>query len=205
MDSALLVHRIHFAFTITFHYLFPQLTMGLAPLIVVLKTIGLRRKDETYNQAARFWAKIFGISFLMGVVTGIPMEFQFGTNWSAFSRYAGGVVGQTLAMEGLFAISRTFSVWRKTAQFLGPLGDGRGRLSGIVAFWLFHHRNRRLDATSRRLLQGSRWFVAAFQLLGPSLEPMGVVAICAQHGRGDDDRLYCDVGGRCILSALGEV
>ena len=58
MDSALLVHRIHFAFTVTFHYLFPQLTMGLAPLIVVLKTIALRRSDEIYNQAARFWARI---------------------------------------------------------------------------------------------------------------------------------------------------
>ena len=85
MDSALLVHRIHFAFTVTFHYLFPQLTMGLAPLIVVLKTLALRYKDESYDKAARFWARIFGINFLIGVVTGIPMEFQFGTNWSHFS------------------------------------------------------------------------------------------------------------------------
>ncbi len=103
MDSALLVHRLHFAFTVTFHYLFPQLTMGLAPLIVVLKTLALRRNDETYNQAARFWARIFGINFVLGVVTGIPMEFQFGTNWSLFSRFAGGVIGQTLGMEGMFA------------------------------------------------------------------------------------------------------
>lgn len=99
----LLLHRIHFAFTITFHYLFPQLTMGLALLIVVLKTIAWRRHDETYNQAARFWAKIFGINFVMGVVTGIPMEFQFGTNWSHFSRVTGGVIGQPLAMEGVFS------------------------------------------------------------------------------------------------------
>src|SRR5260221_13695060 len=78
MDSALAVARLHFAFTITFHYLFPQLTMGLALLIVILKTIGLRRKDARYDQAARFWGKIFGVNFAMGVVTGIPMEFQFG-------------------------------------------------------------------------------------------------------------------------------
>src|SRR5579862_8771040 len=103
MDSALLVHRLHFAFTVTFHYLFPQLTMGLAPLIVVLKTLGLRPNGEIYNQAARFWARIFGINFVIGVVTGIPMEFQFGTNWSHFSRFAGGVIGQTLAMEGMFS------------------------------------------------------------------------------------------------------
>ncbi|MGA8269963.1 MAG: cytochrome ubiquinol oxidase subunit I [Candidatus Sulfotelmatobacter sp.] len=101
--DALLLHRIHFAFTVTFHYLFPQLTMGLALLIVALKTLALRTKDERYNEAARFWAKIFAVNFLVGVVTGIPMEFQFGTNWSRFSRTTGGVIGQPLAMEGIFS------------------------------------------------------------------------------------------------------
>jgi len=103
MDHALLIHRLHFAFTVTYHYLFPQLTMGLAPLIVFFKTMALRTNDDHYNRAARFWAKVFGINFVVGVVTGIPMEFQFGTNWSHFSRFAGGVIGQTLAMEGTFA------------------------------------------------------------------------------------------------------
>ena len=103
MDYALTVHRLQFAFTVTFHYIFPQLTMGLALLLVVLKTIALRTGNEHYNQAARFWAKIFGINFALGVVTGIPMEFQFGTNWARFSKAAGGVIGQTLAMEGMFS------------------------------------------------------------------------------------------------------
>src|SRR6266404_5049889 len=103
MDSALLIHRIHFAFTITFHYLFPQLTMGLALLIVILKTIALRYNDPVYSQAARFWAKIFGINFVMGVLTGIPMEFQFGGNWAHISRFGRGVIGQMLAIEGMFA------------------------------------------------------------------------------------------------------
>lgn len=103
MNSAVDLHRLQFAFTITFHYIFPQLTMGLALLIVVLKSIGTFRRDEFYNNAARFWARIFGINFAMGVVTGIPMEFQFGTNWAAFSRGAGSVIGQTLAMEGVFS------------------------------------------------------------------------------------------------------
>src|ERR1700676_22551 len=101
--DALLLHRIHFGFTITFHYLFPQLTMGLALLIVALKTVALRSGNELYNEAARFWAKIFAINFLLGVVTGIPMEFQFGTNWSQFARTTGGVIGQPLAMEGVFS------------------------------------------------------------------------------------------------------
>jgi len=89
MNEALNVHRLHFAFTITFHYIFPQLTMGLTLLLVYLKTKALRTGDEHYNRAARFWARIFGINFALGVVTGIPMEFQFGTNWAAFSKTAG--------------------------------------------------------------------------------------------------------------------
>ena len=103
MEDALLLHRLQFAFTITFHYLFPQLTMGLGLLIVVMKWIGIRRKLEAYNRAASFWGKIFALNFAVGVVTGIPMEFQFGTNWARFSAFAGGVIGQTLAMEGVFA------------------------------------------------------------------------------------------------------
>ncbi len=100
--EALVVHRIQFAFTVGFHYIFPQITMGLALLIVILKTMALRG-DEAANRAVRFWAKVFGVSFAMGVVTGIPLEFQFGTNWARFSAAAGGVIGQTLAMEGVFA------------------------------------------------------------------------------------------------------
>jgi len=128
MDSALLIHRLHFGFTVTFHYLFPQLTMGLAPLIVIFKTLGLRRQNEIYNEAARFWARIFGINFVIGVVTGIPMEFQFGTNWSHFSRYAGGVIGQTLAMEGMFAFFLE-------STFLGLFLYGEKRLSPKAHWW----------------------------------------------------------------------
>lgn len=127
MDSALAVHRLHFAFTVTFHYLFPQLTMGLALLIVVLKTLALRTGDQHYARAARFWAKIFAINFTFGVVTGIPMEFQFGTNWARFSRSAGGVIGQSLAMEG------TFSFFLESS-FLGLFLFGEKRLSPI-AHW----------------------------------------------------------------------
>ncbi|MGM0576005.1 MAG: cytochrome ubiquinol oxidase subunit I [Myxococcota bacterium] len=102
MDAEI-AHRFQFAFTITYHYLFPQLTMGLGLLIVVLKGIALRRDSEVANRAVRFWAKVFGVSFAMGVVTGIPMEFQFGTNWARFSEGSGAIIGQTLAMEGVFA------------------------------------------------------------------------------------------------------
>lgn len=127
-SSALDIHRLHFAFTITFHYLFPQLTMGLAPLIVVLKTMAIRKQSEAYNNAARFWTKIFGINFVLGVVTGIPMEFQFGTNWSHFARLTGGVIGQPLVMEGVF------SFFLESA-FLGLFLFGEKRLSQWGHWW----------------------------------------------------------------------
>ena len=128
MDTAVSIHRLHFAFTVTYHYLFPQLTMGLSLLIVVLKTLALRTHNEIYNQSARFWAKIFGINFILGVVTGIPMEFQFGTNWSHFARVTGGVIGQPLVMEGVF------SFFLESA-FLGLFLFGEKRLSPIAHWW----------------------------------------------------------------------
>jgi cytochrome d ubiquinol oxidase subunit I len=128
VNEALFLHRIHFAFTITFHYLFPQLTMGLAPLIVLLKTLAIRTGDEAYNESARFWTRIFGINFAIGVVTGIPMEFQLGTNWAQFARLTGGVIGQPLAMEG------TFSFFLESA-FLGLFLFGEKRLSKWGHWW----------------------------------------------------------------------
>jgi cytochrome d ubiquinol oxidase subunit I len=120
--DALTLNRLHFAFTITYHYLFPQLTMGLALLIVVLKTLALRTGDAHYDLSARFWAKIFAVNFLLGVVTGLPMEFQFGTNWSEFSRRSGGVIGMPIAMEGIFSFFLESS-------FLGLFLFGQKRLS----------------------------------------------------------------------------
>ncbi|NOR73657.1 MAG: cytochrome ubiquinol oxidase subunit I, partial [Draconibacterium sp.] len=103
MEDMLFYDRMQFAFTITFHYLFPQLTMGLSLIIVYFKGKYLRTHIEKYNTAAKFFMKIFAINFTMGVVTGIPMEFQFGTNWAKFSELTGDIIGQTLAMEGLFS------------------------------------------------------------------------------------------------------
>jgi cytochrome bd ubiquinol oxidase subunit I len=103
MEDALLYDRIQFGFTISFHYLFPQLTMGLSLLLVWFKWRHLRTGEAIYNDAAKFWMKIFALNFMMGVVTGIPMEFQFGTNWAKFSERTGGIIGQTLAMEGMFS------------------------------------------------------------------------------------------------------
>ena len=157
--------RLHFAFTITYHYLFPQLTMGLALLIVALKTMAIRRNDGRFDDAARFWARIFAINFVMGVVTGIPMEFQFGTNWAEFSRLTGSVIAQPLAMEGVF------SFFLESA-FLGLFLFGEQRLSRWAHWWtalavflgswdvrLLHHRDGCVDAASRGLSDGHQRFV----------------------------------------------
>src|SRR2546430_861054 len=132
-------HRLQFGFTTVYHYLFPQLTMGLACFLVYWKWRALRTGDEKYNQAVRFWAKIFGLNFAVGVVTGIPMEFQFGTNWADFSKYAGGVIGQTLAMEGMFAffLESAFVgalIWGE--KRLGPRGHFAAALAVALGSWL---------------------------------------------------------------------
>ena len=122
MESALFYDRLQFAVTATFHYLFPQLTMGLAFLLFYLKSRALWTGDEHYHRVAQFWTTMFALSFAFGVVTGIPLEFQFGTNWAKFSNFAGGVIGQTLAMEGVFAFFLESS-------FLGILLFGANRFS----------------------------------------------------------------------------
>jgi cytochrome d ubiquinol oxidase subunit I len=128
MPSAMLYDRLQFAFTSTFHYLFPQLTMGLALLLLYLRSRALLTRDEHYHQVARFWTKVFALSFAFGVVTGIPLEFQFGTNWAKFSNFAGGVIGQVLAMEGMFAFFLESS-------FLGILLFGEKRFSQRVQWF----------------------------------------------------------------------
>jgi cytochrome d ubiquinol oxidase subunit I len=131
--------RLQFAFTITYHYLFPQLTMGIAPMLVYWKWRALRTGSEGHAQAARFWTRIFGLTFAVGVVTGIPMEFQFGTNWAAFSRYSGNVIGQTLAMEGMFAFFMESAlvgalVWGE--RRLGPRGHFAAAVGVAAGSWL---------------------------------------------------------------------
>lgn len=95
--------RLQFAITIMFHYLYPPLSIGLGVVMVILEGLYLKTKEESYKRFAKFWTRIFALTFAMGVSTGIVMEFEFGTNWSHYSRYVGDVFGSALAAEGLFA------------------------------------------------------------------------------------------------------
>src|SRR3954470_18488870 len=162
-------HRLQFGFTIVYHYLFPQLTMGLAIFIVFWKWRALRTGDEKYNHAVRFWAKIFGMTFAVGVVTGIPMEFQFGTNWAGFSNYAGGVIGQTLAMEGVFAFFAE-------SVFLGAFLAGRRRI-GDKLHWL----------AALMLFAGS--WISGFFIIATNAWMQHPVAYSVHDGRAQLDSL----------------
>jgi cytochrome bd ubiquinol oxidase subunit I len=98
-----LLSRIQFALTISFHYVFPPMTIGLGLVLVVLQTLRVWTGRPLYLELARFWTKVFGLIFAIGVATGIPMEFQFGTNWAHYARFVGDIFGSPLAIEGIYA------------------------------------------------------------------------------------------------------
>ncbi len=101
--DVLILSRIQFAFTIMFHYIYPPLSIGLGLILVIMEGLYLKTGDKFYHDMTKFWVKVFALTFAMGVATGIVMEFEFGTNWSTYSRYVGDVFGSALAAEGIFA------------------------------------------------------------------------------------------------------
>lgn len=123
----LTLSRLQFAFTIGFHYLFPPLSIGLGLILVIMEGMYLKTKNPLYQQMTRYWVRIFGLIFALGVATGIVMEFQFGTNWSTYSRYVGDVFGSALAAEGIFAFFLE-------SGFLAILLFGWNRVSPLVHF-----------------------------------------------------------------------
>src|SRR5512134_2406229 len=102
MDPVLL-SRIQFGMTVSFHYIFPPLSIGLGVILVLMEALYLKTRVPLFQQMTRFWTRIFGLTFALGVATGVVMEFQFGTNWSNYSRFVGDVFGSALAAEGIFA------------------------------------------------------------------------------------------------------
>ncbi len=125
--DTLTLSRIQFAMTIMFHYLFPPLSIGLGVLLVAFEWLHLRTGDPDYRALGRFWTRVFAVNFTVGVATGIVMEFQFGSNWARFSRFAGDVFGSALAAEGIFAFFLE-------SGFLAILVFGWDRVSQRVHF-----------------------------------------------------------------------
>ncbi|MCW8850340.1 MAG: cytochrome ubiquinol oxidase subunit I, partial [Melioribacteraceae bacterium] len=124
METEILA-RIQFAFTIAFHYIYPPLSIGLGLLMVIFESLYIKTKNKQYHTLAKFWTKIFALTFGIGVVTGIVMEFEFGTNWAVYSRYVGDVFGSALAAEGIFAFALE-------SGFLGVLLFGWNRVKPWV-------------------------------------------------------------------------
>jgi cytochrome d ubiquinol oxidase subunit I len=184
MSSHVTVDRWQFTLTATFHYLFPIITMGLALFIVWFETVRLfggeqrrlpalrKTADEraAHHDAAHFWAKIFAVNFGFGVVTGIPLEFQFGTNWAGFSNFAGGVIGQTLAMEGVFAFFAE-------SVFIGIFLWGHGRLGP------------RLHWFSAMMVWIGSW-ISGFFIIATNAWMQHPVAYTMNHGRAELDSFW---------------
>jgi cytochrome d ubiquinol oxidase subunit I len=183
VSSHVTVDRLQFTLTVTFHYLFPVLTMGLALFVAWLKTVSylgreqhrlapLRKTGEerrTYDGAAQFFAKIFAVTFVVGVVSGIPLEFQFGTNWAVFSNFAGGVIGQTLAMEGVFAFFAE-------SAFIGVFLAGRSRVG------------ERLHWISALMVFAGSW-ISGFFIIATNAWMQHPVAYSLHDGRAQLDSL----------------
>lgn len=125
--SAEILARIQFAFTISFHYIYPPLSIGLGLILVIMEGMYLKTGNILYEQMTRFWIKIFALIFGIGVATGIIMEFEFGTNWATYSKYVGDIFGSALAAEGIFAFALE-------SGFLGVLLFGWNRVSPRVHF-----------------------------------------------------------------------
>jgi len=126
--DVLTLSRIQFGATVAFHYIYPPLSIGLGVLLVCMEGLWLKTRKPVYHQMARFWTKVFALTFAIGVATGIVMEFEFGTNWATYSRFVGDVFGSALAAEGIFAFFLE-------SGFLAVLLFGWDRVSRKVHFF----------------------------------------------------------------------
>ena len=146
--------RLQFALTALYHFIFVPLTLGLSFVLVIMETIYVKTGKEVYKDMTKFWGKLFGINFALGVTTGIIMEFQFGTNWSYYSHYVGDIFGAPLAIEALLAfflestfVGLFFFGWdrlTKGKHLLATYCVAFG--SNLSAMWILVAK--RLDATS---------------------------------------------------------
>ena len=127
METEILA-RIQFAFTVAFHYIYPPLSIGLGLILVIMEGMYLKTGLQHYKHMTQFWIKIFALIFGIGVATGIVMEFEFGTNWAAYSKYVGDIFGSALAAEGIFAFALE-------SGFLGVLLFGWNRVNPKVHYF----------------------------------------------------------------------
>ena len=195
--DALLLARIQFAFTVSFHFLFPAITIGLASYLAVLEGLWLKTGRDDYMNLFRYWIKIFALVFAMGVVSGIVMSYQFGTNWAVFSDKAGPIIGPLMAYEVLTAFFLE-------AGFLGVMLFGMNRVGKglhftatlmvalgtfVSAFWILSV-NSWMQTPAGYAMNADGQFISGGQLAGHHLQPeLSLPAGAHRVGRLPDHRL----------------
>ena len=204
--DALALARLQFALTTVYHFFFVPLTLGLSILVAIMETLYVRTGNETYKQMTKFWGKLFLINFAVGVVTGIVQEFQFGMNWSQYSRFVGDIFGAPLAIEALMAffLESTFiAVWffgwdklGKRAHLAVDLAGGDCLQSlGSVDF------DRQLVHAGAGGLRHSKWPRRNDRFHGADHQSQRVGAVAARvlrrPGHGGDSSCWASARGIC--------
>ena len=202
-----LLGRLQFAFTIIFHIIFPSFTIGLSAYIATLGVVWLRTGDERYHRLMRFWTKIFAVSFAMGVVSGIVLSYQFGTNWSRFSVVAGNVVGPLARLRGADRFLPGGDLPRRPAVRLQPRaalalcavgGDRRGRHRDLG---VLDPLRQQLDADAGRLRDASDGVAYPIDWLRRSFQSELPLSLRAHAQRRLPHHRLRRAGGRRALSA----
>jgi cytochrome d ubiquinol oxidase subunit I len=202
--------RVQFALTIMFHYLFPPLTIGMGVVLVYLEAMFLRTRQPIYEIAARFWTQLFAVTFAVGVATGIVMEFQFGTNWAAYSRFVGDVFGSALAAEGIFAFfleSGFLAVlvfgWDKVSpafHFFATLMVSLGSM--FSALWIVVANSWQQTPAGHHIVQmtrdGQPWFVGGAAVMRAEVADFWAVVF----NPSTTDRLTHTLMGAVLMGAF---
>ena len=191
-DSLVDLSRLQFAVTALYHFLFVPLTLGLTYILVIMETVYVMTGKEIYKDMTRFWGKLFGINFALGVTTGLTMEFEFGTNWSYYSHYVGDIFGAPLAIEGLMAfflestfVGLFFFGWDKLSKpahlavtFLTATGTNLSALWILVANgWMQRPVGSHFNPDTMRMEMTSFWEV----FLNPVAQAKFVHTVCAGY------------------------
>ena len=192
MEALVDISRLQFAFTALIHFLFVPLTLGLSLILVVMESLYVKTGQQIYKDMTKFWGKLFAINFAMGVVTGLTMEFQFGTNWAYYSHYVGDIFGVPLAIEGMMAFFLE-------STFIGLFFFGWDKLSKrkhlmvtvLVALGMLVLGDQRVP---RHLLRPFQWEQGTWEVAGRYTLPCST---------GSSVALTWKLGGRLSLTHPG--
>ncbi len=181
--------RIQFAFTVSFHIIFPAITIGLASYLAVLEGLWLKTKNPVWRSLYHFWSKIFAVNFGMGVVSGLVMAYQFGTNWSGFSQFAGSITGPLLTYEVLTAffleagfLGVMLFGWNKVGPGLHFFSTCMVALGTLMStFWILSSNSWMHTPQGYEIINGQvvpvDWFAVVFNPSFPYLNPMAALLV----------------------------